>query len=240
MADGAPLLEVAGVAAAYGQVRALWDVSFAVREGEIVTLLGANGAGKTTTMRVISGLLRPLVGEVRLAGRPIQRLRAPAIVASGIIQIPEGRRLWPRMTVLENLELGAYLPESRARTRETLEWVQSLFPLLAERRTQLAGTLSGGEQQMLAIGRGLMGRPRLLMLDEPSLGLAPILVKEVFRIVRQINADGVTILLVEQNVHQALELASRGYVLETGRITRSGSAADLLQDPEIKRAYLGR
>jgi len=240
VADRTPLLEVAGVAAAYGQVRALWDVSFAVREGEIVTLLGANGAGKTTTMRVISGLLRPLAGEVRLSGRPIQRLGAPAIVASGIIQIPEGRRLWPRMTVLENLELGAYLPESRARTRETLAWVLSLFPRLAERRTQVAGTLSGGEQQMLAIGRGLMGRPRLLMLDEPSLGLAPILVKEVFRIVRQINADGVTVLLVEQNVHQALELATRGYVLETGRITRSGSAADLLQDPEIKRAYLGR
>jgi branched-chain amino acid transport system ATP-binding protein len=240
LADGPPLLEVAGVAAAYGQVRALWDVSFAVQEGEIVTLLGANGAGKTTTMRVISGLLRPLAGEVRFSGRPIQRLRAPAIVASGIIQIPEGRRLWPRMTVLENLELGAYLPESRARTHETLGWVLSLFPRLAERRTQVAGTLSGGEQQMLAIGRGLMGRPRLLMLDEPSLGLAPILVKEVFRIVRQINADGVTILLVEQNVHQALEVASRGYVLETGRITRSGPAADLLQDPEIKRAYLGR
>ncbi|HET7264653.1 MAG TPA: ABC transporter ATP-binding protein [bacterium] len=238
--NGTPLLEVAGVAAAYGQVRALWDVSFTVREGEIVTLLGANGAGKTTTMRVISGLLRPLTGDVRLSGRSIQRLRAPAIVEAGIIQIPEGRRLWPRMTVLENLELGAYLPESRARRAQTLEWVLSLFPRLAERRTQMAGTLSGGEQQMLAIGRGLMGRPRLLMLDEPSLGLAPILVKEVFRIVRQINAEGVTVLLVEQNVHQALELASRGYVLETGRVTRSGSAADLLRDPEIRRAYLGR
>ncbi len=238
--NGTPLLEVSGVAAAYGQVRALWDASFTVREGEIVTLLGANGAGKTTTMRVISGLLRPLTGEVRLSGRSIQRLRAPAIVEAGVIQIPEGRRLWPRMTVLENLELGAYLPESRARKAQTLEWVLSLFPRLAERRTQLAGTLSGGEQQMLAIGRGLMGRPRLLMLDEPSLGLAPILVKEVFRILRQINAEGVTVLLVEQNVHQALELASRGYVLETGRVTRSGSAADLLQDPEIKRAYLGR
>ena len=239
-AGGEPLLEVNGVAAAYGEVRALWDISFAVREGEIVTLLGANGAGKTTTMRVISGLLRPLAGDVRFGGRPIHRLRAPAIVEAGVIQIPEGRRLWPRMTVLENLELGAYLPQSRARRHETLAWVLSLFPRLAERRMQLAGTLSGGEQQMLAIGRGLMGLPRLLMLDEPSLGLAPILVKEVFRIVRQINAEGVTILLVEQNVHQALELASRGYVLETGRITRSGSAADLLQDPEIKRAYLGR
>jgi len=235
----APLLEVEKIAAAYGEVRALWDVSFSVQTGEIVTLLGANGAGKTTTMRVISGLLRPLGGEVRLGGRPIHRLPAPRIVASGIVQIPEGRRLWPRMSVLENLELGAYLPESRARRAQTLDWVFSLFPRLAERRAQLAGTLSGGEQQMLAIGRGLMSRPRLLMLDEPSLGLAPILVREVFEIVRKINAEGVTVLLVEQNVRQALELATRGYVLETGRITRSGTAAELLQDPEIKRAYLG-
>jgi branched-chain amino acid transport system ATP-binding protein len=235
----AALLEVEKIAAAYGEVRALWDVSFAVGEGEIVTLLGANGAGKTTTMRVISGLLRPLAGEVRLAGRPVHRLRAPRIVEAGVVQIPEGRRLWPRMTVLENLELGAYLPGSRARRAETLAWVLSLFPRLAERRAQLAGTLSGGEQQMLAIGRGLMSRPRLLMLDEPSLGLAPILVREVFEIVRKINAEGVTVLLVEQNVRQALELAARGYVLETGRVTRAGSAAALLEDPEIKRAYLG-
>lgn len=234
-----PLLEVDRIAAAYGQVRALWDVSFVVQEGEIVTLLGANGAGKTTTMRVISGLLRPLTGQVRLEGVPIHRLPAPRIVEAGIVQIPEGRRLWPRMTVLENLELGAYLPRSRAQRRETLEWVLSLFPRLAERRTQLAGTLSGGEQQMLAIGRGLMSRPRLLMLDEPSLGLAPILVQEVFRIVREINAQGVTVLLVEQNVRQALQLATRGYVLETGRITKSGPASALLEDPDIRRAYLG-
>jgi len=233
------ILEVEQIAAAYGQVRALWDVSFVVREGEIATLLGANGAGKTTTMRVVSGLLRPLAGTVRFAGRPIHQLQPPRIVEAGIVQIPEGRRLWPRMTVLENLELGAYSPGARTRREETLAWVLSLFPRLAERRTQLAGTLSGGEQQMLAIGRGLMSRPRLLMLDEPSLGLAPILVQEVFRIVRRINGEGVTVLLVEQNVRQALEVAHRGYVLETGRVTRSGSAADLLQDPEIKRAYLG-
>jgi len=237
--EGQPLLEVDKIGAAYGEVRALWDVSFAVREGEIVTLLGANGAGKTTTMRVISGLLRPLSGEVRLAGRPIHRLRAPRIVEAGVVQIPEGRRLWPRMTVLENLDLGAFSPASRPRRAENLTWVFSLFPRLAERRTQLAGTLSGGEQQMLAIGRGLMSRPRILMLDEPSLGLAPILVREVFNIIRKINAEGVTVLLVEQNVRQALEVAARGYVLETGRITRSGPAAALLQDPEIKRAYLG-
>ena len=233
------LLEVAAIVAAYGEVRALWDVSLRVDEGEVVTLLGANGAGKTTTMRVLSGLLRPLAGSVTFAGERIHRLAPPRIVQAGLIQIPEGRRLWPRMTVLENLELGAYAPHLRARRRETLDWVFSLFPRLAERRRQLAGTLSGGEQQMLAIGRGLMSRPRLLMLDEPSLGLAPILVREVFNIISQINARGVTVLLVEQNVRQALEIAHRGYVLETGRVVRSGSARDLLEDPEIKRAYLG-
>ena len=233
------LLDVAAIVAAYGEVRALWDVSLAVDEGEIVTLLGANGAGKTTTMRVLSGLLRPLAGGVTFAGQRIDRLAPPRIVQAGLVQIPEGRRLWPRMTVLENLELGAYAPHLRARRRETQDWVFSLFPRLAERRRQLAGTLSGGEQQMLAIGRGLMSRPRLLMLDEPSLGLAPILVREVFNIIRQINARGVTVLLVEQNVRQALEIAHRGYVLETGRVVRSGSARDLLADPEIKRAYLG-
>jgi branched-chain amino acid transport system ATP-binding protein len=235
----ANLLEIENVAAAYGQVKALWDVSFAVAEGEITTLLGANGAGKTSTMRVISGLLRPLGGEVRFASEPLLRVRPSRIVEEGIVQIPEGRALWPRMTVRENLELGAYTMRARARQTESLTWVMSLFPQLAERMTQLAGTLSGGEQQMVAIARGLMSRPRLLMLDEPSLGLAPKLVRDVFGVIRQINTDGVTVLLVEQNVRQALEIAHRGYVLETGRTTRSGSAADLLQDPEIKRAFLG-
>jgi branched-chain amino acid transport system ATP-binding protein len=234
-----PLLEIENIAAAYGQVRALWDVSFAVGEGEIITLLGANGAGKTSTMRVISGLLRPLGGEVRFAGEPL-RVRPSRIVDAGIVQIPEGRALWPRMTVRENLQLGAYTKRARAHQVESLAWVLSLFPRLAERLTQLAGTLSGGEQQMVAIGRGLMSRPRLLMLDEPSLGLAPKLVREVFRVIRQINTDGgVTVLLVEQNVRQALEIAHRGYVLETGRTIQSGPASDLLQDPEIKRAFLG-
>jgi branched-chain amino acid transport system ATP-binding protein len=235
----AALLEVDAIVAAYGQVRALWEVSLRVDEGEIVTLLGANGAGKTTTMRVLSGLLRPLSGSVAFAGEPVHRLPPPRIVQAGLIQIPEGRRLWPRMTVLENLELGAFPVHLRGRRRETMDWVFSLFPRLRERRGQLAGTLSGGEQQMLAIGRGLMSRPRLLMLDEPSLGLAPILVREVFRIITQINSGGVTVLLVEQNVRQALEIAHRGYVLETGRIVRAGPARELLEDPEIKRAYLG-
>ena len=234
-----PLLSVDSVVAAYGEVRALWGVSLVVDEGEIVTLLGANGAGKTTTMRVLSGLIRPRSGTVTFDGLAVHRLPPPRIVQAGLVQIPEGRRLWPRMTVLENLELGAYAPHLRRRRLEGLEWVVSLFPRLAERRIQLAGTLSGGEQQMLAIGRGLMSRPRLLMLDEPSLGLAPILVREVFRIIEEINARGVTVLLVEQNVRQALEVAHRGYVLETGRIVQSGAAADLLEDPRIKRAYLG-
>jgi len=234
-----PLLSVDSVVAAYGEVRALWGVSLVVDEGEIVTLLGANGAGKTTTMRVLSGLLRPRSGTVTFDGLAVHRLPPPRIVQAGLVQIPEGRRLWPRMTVLENLELGAYAPHLRRRRLEGLEWVFSLFPRLAERRIQLAGTLSGGEQQMLAIGRGLMSRPRLLMLDEPSLGLAPILVREVFRIIEEINARGVTLLLVEQNVRQALEVAHRGYVLETGRIVQSGAAADLLEDPRIKQAYLG-
>ncbi|HVI83883.1 MAG TPA: ABC transporter ATP-binding protein, partial [bacterium] len=192
-----------------------------------------------TTMRVLSGLLRPRSGTVTFDGLAVHRLPPPRIVQAGLVQIPEGRRLWPRMTVLENLELGAYAPHLRRRRLEGLEWVFSLFPRLAERRIQLAGTLSGGEQQMLAIGRGLMSRPRLLMLDEPSLGLAPILVREVFRIIEEINTRGVTVLLVEQNVRQALEVAHRGYVLETGRIVQSGAAADLLEDPRIKRAYLG-
>ena len=235
----AALLTVDSVVAAYGEVRALWDVSLAVNEGEIVTLLGANGAGKTTTMRVLSGLLRPQSGTVTFGGLAIHRLPPPRIVRAGLVQIPEGRRLWPRMTVLENLELGAYAPHIRARRHEALQWVFSLFPRLAERRIQLAGTLSGGEQQMLAIGRGLMSQPRLLMLDEPSLGLAPILVREVFRIIKEINARGVTVLLVEQNVRKALEVAHRGYVLETGRIVQSGAAADLLDDPRIQRAFLG-
>jgi branched-chain amino acid transport system ATP-binding protein len=220
-------------------VQALWDVSFDVRPGEIVTLVGSNGAGKSTTLKTISGLLRPAAGYVRLEGQDIAALAPHEIVTRGIAQIPEGRRLWPQMTVLENLELGAYTPEARRRKDETLQWAFTLFPRLRERRTQLAGTLSGGEQQMVAIARGLMCRPRLLMLDEPSLGLAPLLVEEVFRIVCEINGQGVTVLLVEQNLRQALEVAHRAFVLETGRVTLSGPSRDVLANAHIRAAYLG-
>ncbi len=223
----------------YGDIQALWGVSFEVRDREIVTLVGSNGAGKTTTLRTISGVLRAAQGTIALDGAPIDRLPPHTVVARGIGHIPEGRRLWPGMTVLENLELGAYPREARPKCRESQEWVFSLFPQLAERKGQLAGTLSGGEQQMLAIGRALMARPRVLMLDEPSLGLAPRLVAELFRVIGEINGQGVTVLLVEQNVHQALEIAHRAYVLETGRIVKEGRARDLLTDPAIKEAYLG-
>ncbi len=233
------MLEVQGLQVCYGDVQALWDVSFTVEPGEIVTLVGSNGAGKTTTLKTVSGLLRPAAGHVRLEGQDIAALPPHEVVARGVAQIPEGRRLWPQMTVLENLELGAYTAEARRHRDETLEWAFTLFPRLRERQGQRAGTLSGGEQQMVAIARGLMSRPRLLMLDEPSLGLAPLLVEEVFRIVREINGQGVTILLVEQNLRQALEVAHRAYVLETGRITLAGPSRDVLSNPHIRSAYLG-
>ncbi|HYB73851.1 MAG TPA: ABC transporter ATP-binding protein [Candidatus Sulfotelmatobacter sp.] len=233
------MLEVQNLQVFYGDVQALWDVSFAVRPGEIVTLVGSNGAGKTTTLKTISGLLRPAAGHVRLEGQDLGALPPHQILSRGIAQIPEGRRLWPHMTVLENLELGAYTAAARHRKDETLEWAFGLFPRLRERRGQLSGTLSGGEQQMVAIARGLMSRPRLLMLDEPSLGLAPLLVEEVFRIVREINGQGVTVLLVEQNLRQALEVAHRAYVLETGRVTLSGPSPEVLANAHIRAAYLG-
>jgi branched-chain amino acid transport system ATP-binding protein len=233
------MLEVAGLQVAYGDVQALWAVDFEVPAGRIVTLLGANGAGKTTILRTVSGLVRPRAGRIRFEGHDLTGLAPHAIVARGVSHIPEGRRLWPGMTVRENLELGAFPPRARPRRPESLEWVCRLFPRLAERQAQLAGTLSGGEQQMLAIGRALMARPRLLMLDEPSLGLAPRLVAELFQTIVTINGDGVTVLLVEQNVHQALHIAHHGYVLETGRIVTAGPARTLLDDPYIKEAYLG-
>jgi len=233
------MLQVEKIDVFYGDAQALWDVSFRVNQGEIVTLVGSNGAGKSTTLKAISGLVPPSAGEIRLDGARIDRIAAHRIVEMGIAQIPEGRRLWPGLSVEENLELGAYTKAARGVRKDSLEWVFTLFPLLKERRTQLAGTLSGGEQQMLAIGRGLLSRPKLLILDEPSLGLAPLLVNEVFETIQKINGQGMTILLVEQNVNHALALSDRGYVLETGRIVLSGSGKELLADDHVKTAYLG-
>jgi branched-chain amino acid transport system ATP-binding protein len=227
------------VEAGYGDVTAVRAVSLEVRAGEIVALIGSNGAGKTTTLRAISGLLPLRGGRVELDGRPLSGLGSAAIVAAGVAHVPEGRQLFPTMTVLENLELGARTAEGRARRADTLARVYELFPRLSERRRQLAGTLSGGEQQMVAIGRALMARPRLLMLDEPSLGLAPVVVSSIFANLMAINRDGLTILLVEQNVLRALRLSHRAYVLENGTITLAGSSATLLADARIKRAYLG-
>ncbi|MFN2519968.1 MAG: ABC transporter ATP-binding protein [Candidatus Limnocylindria bacterium] len=234
-----PVLEVRAVSASYGDVQALWDISFAVPEGSVTTLLGSNGAGKTTTLKVISGILSPRGGEVLLDGDRIDGRSPHSVVELGVIQVPEGRHLWPNMSVEENLMLGAYARRARPERARSLREVYELFPRLRERRAQLAGTLSGGEQQMAAIGRGLMGRPKVLMLDEPSLGLAPILVDEVFRVIKEIVALGTTVLLVEQNVHRALEAASLASVLESGRVVISGSAADIANDPKVKSAYLG-
>jgi branched-chain amino acid transport system ATP-binding protein len=235
----AAVLEVRNIAAAYGDVQALWDVSFSVEQGHVTTLLGSNGAGKTTSLRVISGLLPALEGEVILRGERISGMSPHRIVELGVIQVPEGRHLWPNMTVEDNLLLGAYPKRARAERAATLRTVYALFPRLMERRSQLAGTLSGGEQQMAAIGRGLMGKPEILMLDEPSLGLAPILVDEVFRVLTEIVAQGVTVLLVEQNVHRALEVAQTASVIENGRVVLSKSATEMANDPNVRSAYLG-
>ncbi len=233
------MLEISGLRVAYGDVQALWGVDVEVPAGRIVALLGANGAGKTTTLRTVSGLVRPRAGRIRFDGRDVTGLAPHAIVGLGLGHIPEGRRLWPGMTVQDNVDLGAFPARARPATRESRDRVLRLFPRLAERQRQLAGTLSGGEQQMLAIGRALMARPRLLMLDEPSLGLAPLVVSELFQIIRTVNGEGVTVLVVEQNVHQALAIADHGYVLETGRVVTAGDARALLDDPVIKEAYLG-
>ena len=233
------LLRLEGLEVGYGDVTAVSDVSLDVRAGETVALIGGNGAGKTTTLKAVSGLLPLRRGSVLLDGERLDGLSPARVVARGIAHVPEGRQLFPTMTVRENLELGAASAAARARREETLEGVFRLFPRLAERMRQLAGTLSGGEQQMCAIGRGLMARPRLLMLDEPSLGLAPVVVKQIFENLAQINREGTTILLVEQNVARALGLAHRGYVLENGRIALSGDCDSLLASPYIKEAYLG-
>jgi branched-chain amino acid transport system ATP-binding protein len=233
------MLTVEHLTVFYGDVQALWDVSLQVEQGEIVTLIGSNGAGKTTTLNTLSGLLRPRAGSLTFRQRDLRHEPPHRIIEAGLVHIAEGRELFPYMTVLENLELGAFPNRARRVRHETLAFVMELFPRLRERQQQLAGTLSGGEQQMLAIGRGLMARPLLLMLDEPSLGLAPLLVAELFDCLRRIHTAHVTILLVEQNVHQALELADRAYVLENGRTVRSGTAAALLADGAIREAYLG-
>jgi branched-chain amino acid transport system ATP-binding protein len=233
------LLRLEGVEAAYGDLVAVADVSLEVRRAETVALIGGNGAGKTTTLRAISGLLPIRRGVIELDGARLDGLRSSEIVGRGIAHVPEGRQLFPTMTVFENLELGCRSAVARTMRRTTLDWVFQLFPLLAERQRQLAGTLSGGEQQMCAIGRGLMARPRLLMLDEPSLGLAPVMVRTIFEILARINQEGMTILLVEQNVLRSLQLSHRGYVIENGHITIQGSGADLLASPHIKQAYLG-
>ena len=233
------LLRVDGIEVGYGDLTAVGDVSLEVREGEVVALIGANGAGKTTTLRAISGLLPLRRGRIEFEGQRLDGLTSAQIVARGIAHVPEGRQLFPTMTVLENLELGARTRAARARRDETLGRVFDLFPRLRERRGQLAGTLSGGEQQMCAIGRGLLACPRLLMLDEPSLGLAPVMVKAIFEDLGRINVQGLTILVVEQNVLRSLQLARRGYVLENGRVTRSGTGPELLASGHIKQAYLG-
>jgi branched-chain amino acid transport system ATP-binding protein len=233
------VLDVRGISVAHGDVRVLHEVSLQVAAGEIVSLVGANGAGKTTTLRAVSGLLPVLAGAVTFEGRPLTGLVPSEIVARGIAHVPEGRQLFANMTVEENLEMGAYLPAARDARAETEARVLALFPRLAERRRQLAGTLSGGEQQMVAIARALMSRPRLLILDEPSLGLAPMLVRAIFDTVVRINQEGTTVLLVEQNLVQSLRLSRRAYVLETGRIVLQGTGEELLANPHTRRAFLG-
>ena len=233
------MLELEGIDAFYGDLQALDGVSLEVKDGEIMALVGANAAGKSTTLRVISGLVNPRAGRVLLNGDDLTSVAAHRRVDRGIVQVPEGRRLFPFMTVAENLLLGAHAGRARAERDRTLAHVYGLFPVLSDRRSQLAGSLSGGEQQMCAIGRALMARPQILMLDEPTLGLAPVLVARIFDTVRTINAEGVTVLLVEQNVRQALTLAHRACVLESGRLVLAGQARDLLADERLKRAYLG-
>lgn len=233
------MLEVTNLSVSYGAIRALREVSFRIEQGEIVTLIGANGAGKSTTLNAISGIVPPLAGKIVFEGEPIDQLPAHVIVQRGICQVPEGRRVFGRMTVYENLELGGYCCPGRSVVKNGIERAFSLFPRLKERMGQPARTLSGGEQQMLAMARALMSNPRLLLLDEPSMGLAPLLVEKIFEIITEINADGTTVLLVEQNASMALSIAKRGYVLETGQVVLSGQAAELSANPEVRKAYLG-
>jgi branched-chain amino acid transport system ATP-binding protein len=233
------LLQIEKLSFSYGDLRVLWEVDLEVRQGEVVTVVGSNGAGKSTTLKNVSRLVRPTQGQVRFEGTDLGRLESHQVVERGVIQVPEGRRIFPEMTVVENLRMGSYVKATRADRSRNLERVFALFPRLAERKTQLGGTMSGGEQQMLAIGRGLMANPKLLLLDEPSLGLSPLFVKNIFDIIKEINRQGVTILLVEQNVFQSLRIAHRAYVLETGRVVLTGPGEQLLKDDHVKKAYLG-
>jgi branched-chain amino acid transport system ATP-binding protein len=233
------VLNVTDLRTSYGKIQALKGISLTVTEGEIVTLIGANGAGKSTTLRTLSGQLSPTAGSIEFLGEKINGLPSHKVTQKGIIQVPEGRRIFSRMTVLENLEMGSYLRSDKQEIAADLEHVFELFPRLKERLTQKGGTLSGGEQQMLAMGRGLMAKPRLLMLDEPSMGLAPVVVETIFEIIEKLNKDGITILLVEQNANLALSIANRGYVLETGEIKLTGSGRELLANEDVRKAYLG-
>ncbi|MFI0367515.1 ABC transporter ATP-binding protein [Actinomadura sp. 1N219] len=233
------LLRIAGLRAGYGRVTGVADVSVEVRRGELVAVLGPNGAGKSTVLRAVSGMIRPWSGSVVLDGRDVTGMRSDLLVRAGMVHVPEGRRALPRLTVEENLRVGAFTRRDRAEVRTTLDEIFDRFPRLKDRRAQKAGTLSGGEQQMLVIGRALMAKPKLLLLDEPSLGLSPLLVREVFAMIRTLAADGQTVLLVEQNVAQGLAVADRGYVLTAGRVTASGAAAELGEDPSLLRGYLG-
>ena len=233
------MLKVENINVYYGAIHALHDISFHVEQGEIVTLIGANGAGKTSILNAISALVPHKSGTITFCDKELSRVPANKLVSMGLSQVPEGRRMFSKMTVLENLEMGAFTRRNRAEMQQDLEMIFSHFPRLKERVKQLAGTLSGGEQQMLAMGRALMSHPRLLMMDEPSMGLSPILVQEIFNIIQEINKEGTTVLLVEQNAHMALSIASRAYVLETGKIIKEGYAADLLRDDDVRKAYLG-
>ncbi|MDT3399682.1 ABC transporter ATP-binding protein [Streptomyces sp. B1866] len=233
------LLEVEDLRVAYGKIEAVKGVSFSVDAGQVVTLIGTNGAGKTTTLRTLSGLLRPVAGRIRFEGRPLNGVPAHRVVALGLAHSPEGRHIFPRLTIAENLQLGAYLRKDPAGIAADMRRAYELFPILGERRTQAAGTLSGGEQQMLAMGRALMSRPKLLMLDEPSMGLSPIMMQKIMRTIAELKAQGTTILLVEQNAQAALSLADQGHVMETGRIVLSGTGQALLHDESVRKAYLG-
>lgn len=233
------MLELNRINTFYGKIQALRDVSLKVEDGEIVTLIGANGAGKSTTLMSICGVIHPRSGEILFDGKPIQQLPAPEIVKRGISQVPEGRLIFPELTVRENLDLGAFLRTGKKGIADDMEYVFQLFPILRERVSQTGGTLSGGEQQMLALGRALMARPRLLLLDEPSLGLAPIIIQQIFKIIQKVNEDGTTVFLVEQNANQALHIANRGYVMENGVVVMEGKAQELLSSEKVRKAYLG-